>query len=31
MNNNTPLLSGLHVVELASWIAGPAAATALSC
>jgi crotonobetainyl-CoA:carnitine CoA-transferase CaiB-like acyl-CoA transferase len=27
---NTPLLDGLHVVDLASWIAGPAAATVLS-
>ncbi|MCU1668827.1 MAG: L-carnitine dehydratase/bile acid-inducible protein [Blastococcus sp.] len=26
---NTPLLEGLHVVDLASWIAGPAAATVL--
>ncbi|MCW2677802.1 MAG: L-carnitine dehydratase/bile acid-inducible protein [Modestobacter sp.] len=26
----TPLLEGLHVVDLASWIAGPAAATVLS-
>jgi crotonobetainyl-CoA:carnitine CoA-transferase CaiB-like acyl-CoA transferase len=28
--DNTPLLNGLHVVDLASWIAGPAAATVLS-
>jgi formyl-CoA transferase len=27
--NNTPLLEGLHVVDLASFIAGPAAATVL--
>lgn len=26
---NTPLLEGLHVVDLASFIAGPAAATVL--
>lgn len=30
MTNTTPLLQGLHVVDLASWIAGPAAATVLS-
>ncbi|MDX6610702.1 MAG: hypothetical protein QOF85_2636, partial [Solirubrobacterales bacterium] len=27
--DNAPLLSGLHVVDLASFIAGPAAATML--
>ena len=30
MTDSTPLLQGLHVVDLASWIAGPAAATVLS-
>jgi crotonobetainyl-CoA:carnitine CoA-transferase CaiB-like acyl-CoA transferase len=30
MTDRTPLLQGLHVVDLASWIAGPAAATVLS-
>ncbi len=30
MTNTPPLLQGLHVVDLASWIAGPAAATVLS-
>jgi formyl-CoA transferase len=30
MTDSSPLLQGLHVVDLASWIAGPAAATILS-
>jgi len=30
MTQTTPLLQGLHVVDLASWIAGPAATTVLS-
>src|SRR6266516_1882141 len=30
MTNTTPLLQGLHVVDLASFIAGPAATTVLS-
>jgi crotonobetainyl-CoA:carnitine CoA-transferase CaiB-like acyl-CoA transferase len=30
MTDSSPLLQGLHVVDLASWIAGPAAATVLS-
>ncbi len=30
MAETTPLLQGLHVVDIASWIAGPAAATVLS-
>ena len=30
MTDSTPLFQGLHVVDLASWIAGPAAATVLS-
>jgi len=30
MTLTTPLLQGLHVLDLASWIAGPAAATVLS-
>jgi len=30
MSTAVPLLQGLHVVDLASWIAGPAATTVLS-
>ena len=30
MPDSSPLLHGLHVVDLPSWIAGPAAATVLS-
>jgi crotonobetainyl-CoA:carnitine CoA-transferase CaiB-like acyl-CoA transferase len=30
MADRTLLLQGLHVVDLASWVAGPAAATVLS-
>ena len=30
MTSSTPLLQGLHVVDLASFIAGPAATTVLA-